>query len=67
MEVTVNQEIINVQDGCSIATLLAQLPKLPAKGLAVALNQRIITKSDWPECNLSSGDKVMIIKATQGG
>ena len=67
MEVTVNQETLEVQDNCSVAMLLSQLPNLPAKGLAVAVNQEIITRSAWSSRNLKPGDKVMIIKATQGG
>lgn len=67
MEVTVNQEILEIQDNCSIAMLLDQLPHLPAKGIAVALNQQIVAKTEWPGRNLVPGDKVMIIKATQGG
>lgn len=67
MEVTVNQEILEIQDNCSIAMLLDQLPHLPAKGIAVALNQQIVAKTEWSDRNLVPGDKVMIIKATQGG
>lgn len=67
MEVIVNQETVEIQDNCSIATLLELLPHLPAKGIAVALNQQLITKSEWSGHILAHGDKVMIIKATQGG
>lgn len=67
MEVTVNQETLEIQENCSIATLLDLLPHLPVKGIAVAINQQLITRSEWSGRKLVQGDKVMIIKATQGG
>jgi sulfur carrier protein len=67
MEVTVNQKTFEVPEQCSIEEMLTLLPHLPAKGIAVALNQNIVAKSAWPEHVLRSGDQVMIIKATQGG
>lgn len=47
--------------------MLMLLPHLPAKGIAVALNQNIVAKSRWSEHVIRPGDQVMIIKATQGG
>ncbi|MEI3788920.1 MULTISPECIES: sulfur carrier protein ThiS [Chryseobacterium] len=37
------------------------------KGIAVALNNRIIPLSDWAETILKDKDSVLIITATQGG
>ena len=67
MEITVNQQTVEIEENCSVATLLIQLPNLPANGLAVAVNQQVITRSAWPDSTLQAGDKVMIIRATQGG
>lgn len=37
------------------------------KGIAVALNNRIIPLAAWPETFLKDKDSVLIITATQGG
>ena len=50
----------NLQD------LLTQL-KISEKGIAVAVNNQIVTKNDWNRCELSEGENVLIIRATQGG
>jgi sulfur carrier protein len=67
MEITVNQQTFQVPDNCNVAELMDLVPDLPLKGLAVALNQTIVPKANWPNCLMHAGDQVMIIKATQGG
>ena len=67
MEVTINNKNHQLNQSCSIAEMLAVMLPGESKGIAVAVNQTIITKSDWPEHLLNDGDKVMLIKATQGG
>lgn len=37
------------------------------KGIAVALNNRIIPISSWPDTLLHDQDSILIITATQGG
>jgi len=43
--------------------------ELPAsqKGLALAINNTVIPKAQWAAHALTNGDRVLIIKATQGG
>ena len=36
-------------------------------GIAVAVNQHIITKKNWTSTVLKENDEILIIKATQGG
>lgn len=50
----------------SLQEILEQL-KITSNGIAVAVNQNIITKSDWSISKLSHNDSILIIKATQGG
>ncbi|QXP58782.1 sulfur carrier protein ThiS [Olleya sp. HaHaR_3_96] len=40
---------------------------IPVNGIAVAINQTIITKNDWNTTTLIDGDHILIITATQGG
>jgi sulfur carrier protein len=48
------------------ALLAMELPG-KRKGIAVALNNRIIPLSAWAETLLNNNDSVLIITATQGG
>lgn len=36
-------------------------------GIAVAINQNIISKVDWSTTTLAEGDQIDIVTATQGG
>jgi sulfur carrier protein len=67
MEITVNQQIFEVEDLCSVLDMLALISDVPDKGIAIAINQTIILKPDWSVHMMQPGDQVMIIKATQGG
>ena len=46
---------------------ILELLKITPNGIAVAVNQNIISKSNWPKTKLSPNDTVLIIRATQGG
>jgi sulfur carrier protein len=37
------------------------------KGMAVAVNNKVIPREHWDRLDIQSGDKILIIKATQGG
>lgn len=67
MEITVNQQTYQVATVCSVQHLLTVVLNTTANGIALAVNQAIIPKSNW-ECHiLNPGDQIIIIKATQGG
>ena len=40
-------------------------PSMP--GVAVALNDRVIRRSEWPSTTIAGGDRIEIITAMQGG
>jgi len=67
MEITVNHKNYDLDDACSIEQMLSVVLPSQAKGIAIAVNQNIISKSSWPLIKLQKGDQVMLIKATQGG
>lgn len=50
----------------SLQEILENL-KIELNGIAIAINQNIITKSDWSITKLNHNDSILIIKATQGG
>jgi len=47
--------------------VLSQELSLPAKGVAMAVNNKMIPRTEWESCALSENDNVVIIKAACGG
>lgn len=66
INIKVNNTIHQLEYNCSLETLLSGL-NIEISGIAVAVNQHIISKSDWKNTALNNNDEVLIIKATQGG
>lgn len=65
MTVTVNNRQV---DTC--ATHLNQLAdelNLPVQGVAVAVNNRLIPRTEWHKFQLSPNDSIVVIKAACGG
>ena len=67
MELIINSERTTVDKQISIEELVKnQFTGLP-KGIAIAVNNEVVPRSDWGTYQLSDGNKILIIKATQGG
>jgi sulfur carrier protein len=68
MELNINQKNKNFdQAQLSIQALLdIEMPD-KQNGIAVAINQEVIPKSDWETTLLDSSQQILIIRATQGG
>ncbi len=64
--INVNNQPKEISENSSVASLLQTLEQ-PEKGIAVAINQQIITKTDWESKVVTNGDDILIIQATQGG
>ena len=67
MEVIVNNSTTQVQNESSLSELINSLNLIEQKGIAIALNNKVVTKIKWESTTLSEKDKITIIKATQGG
>ena len=67
MNILINQQSRDIPDQCSLEHLLTQVLGIPVAGLAVAVDQTVIPNTDWPAYFLKPADKVMLIRATQGG
>lgn len=67
MDITVNQETYSISQACSLEQMLTSALQLSVNGIAVAVNQEIISKKHWKSYCLKQGDHVTIINATQGG
>lgn len=67
MEITVNHQTFTLPETVSVAHLVAAVLQVSPNGIAVAVNQSVVSKPDWEKHVLRHGDQVMLIKATQGG
>ncbi|GAA4275344.1 sulfur carrier protein ThiS [Aquimarina mytili] len=66
MTINVNNQSQSISENSSISNLLEQINIVP-NGIAIAINNEIITKEKWDQTILNSNDQVTIIQATQGG
>ena len=66
INIKINDSPHQLEESSSIETVLNKL-SITSHGIAIAINQTIITKSDWNTQLLKEEDEVLIIKATQGG
>lgn len=64
--VHVNNISKEVKAKASLETILDNL-KISKQGIAVAINNQIITKAIWNATFLNENDNITIIQATQGG
>ncbi|MGN6180553.1 MAG: sulfur carrier protein ThiS [Mucilaginibacter sp.] len=67
MEVTVNRQNYIVPEDCNVLALITTVLQRPDRGLAIAINENIVPRTQWDTRKLNSGDNIIIIKATQGG
>lgn len=66
MNVVVNGAAEQLQVGSTVADVVGRWAKSPT-GVAVAVNDAVVTRTDWPGTELAEGDRVEILTAVQGG
>lgn len=68
MIVTVNGERCELAAGATVASVVEQLDVAPgARGVAVALDGEVVTRSRWAQTELGDGALVEVVAAIQGG
>jgi sulfur carrier protein len=68
MELKINNQIKQFQaNALSIQDLLDIEFSQKQSGIAVAINNTVIPKSNWNDHPISQSDEILIISATQGG
>ena len=65
MRLKVNDK--EVETGASNLSLFFQEQNLPATGIAIAVNNRMVPRTEWDSYVLHEGDSILIIKAVCGG
>ena len=63
--VIINNEATQTE-AATIAQLAVELA-LPERGVALAVNNKIIPRTNWAEATFEENDKITIIKAAFGG
>lgn len=68
MKLSVNGEWRTLpDDGLVLGVLLEREGVGAAKGIAIAVNDRVAPRSKWTDIQLGDGDRVEIVTARQGG
>lgn len=66
MQIEINDNKIECEDGLSLAEVLRQ-QKVQTAYVAVAVDYTVVPKAEWENVVLHDGSKIIIIKAVQGG
>ncbi|WP_294630351.1 sulfur carrier protein ThiS [uncultured Bacteroides sp.] len=66
MKVQVNNKEVEIIADSTLAQLIAQL-ELPVQGIAIAVNNLLISRTEWEYFTLHENDNIVIIKAACGG
>jgi sulfur carrier protein len=68
VNVTVNGEPRKLPAGATVASVVELLDVTPgARGVAVALDEEIVTRAQWADTALHEGARVEVVAAIQGG
>ena len=67
MEILCNGEPVTVDNNCSLQFLMEIKGLHLKKGIAAAVNNTVIPKTEWASCALHQNDNILIITAIQGG
>lgn len=61
-----NGTVSDLDPGCTVAQLVAARSRTD-QGIAVAVNDQVVTKASWAGVVLTEDDRVEILTAVQGG
>ncbi|MGJ8547859.1 MULTISPECIES: sulfur carrier protein ThiS [Winogradskyella] len=64
--IKVNQEDHHILENITLQEFVENL-KIQTNGIAIAINNTVVKKTDWSSRLLHNNDDILIIKSTQGG
>lgn len=67
LAIIVNDEPRSLAIGSTLADLVVELGLIDRKGVALAVNGGVVLRTTWPAHPLANGDRILVIRATQGG
>lgn len=65
--IVVNGERRPLAAGATLAEVLGELQVDPGGAVAVAVNDRVVRRGEWPGLRLEPGDRVEVVRPMQGG
>ena len=65
MNVQINNKATETQ--AQTLQMLAEELRLPEKGVAIAMANKMVPRTEWATSKLNEGDSIVIIKAACGG
>ena len=66
MKLSVNRQAVEADAGETLAGLLQRM-SVPAEGVAVAVNNRVVPRAEWAATQLEEQMKITVIRAVCGG
>ena len=67
MQISINNQSYTFDEHVSLEHVVESLSLEDTTGIALALNEEIIPRSQWSETILTNEDKIIIISAVAGG
>ena len=67
MVIQLNDQPRKVAVGATLLELLGELALAERRGVAVAINDALVPRGEWPRRALLEADRVLVIQAAQGG
>ncbi len=67
MKVLVNSKTIEILQNMTLKELVDTKKLQQDKGVAIAINEEIIAKTEWATTTLKENDNVLMFEAIQGG
>lgn len=67
MYIMINGRPFTVAESCTIPLALQLAGITSHNGIAVAVNNTVVPRSEWERYFVKGNDKLIVIKATQGG
>jgi len=67
MEVIINNQAREIPQETTVDALIRFLEMDPARGMAIAVNKKVVPKRQWEGTRLNPRDEVLLIRASQGG
>lgn len=67
MTVFLNDKKIEFSGPLTLKEALEQQGIRQVRGIAVAVNDQVVPKSEWETYHLQENDRILVIQATQGG
>lgn len=67
MEIYLNNNLHKLNKAVSVKQFLDELKLDASKGFALAVNGTVVPRDNWSNHQLEQNDKILLIKASQGG